>query len=304
MKHKPIEVTPHLFQLGTPSFPVYLSMGDEAMIIEGGTGPTFDIIVSQIKQLGIDPLKIRAIALTHTHTDHVGAVPRFRKIWPHLQVVAGTVADNFLKKDRFVGDFLPADKMISDLLLESGDIQQAPPVLDEYPFQADAVIAEDNTIDLGDGIHWHVLDTPGHAPCQISLFEEKEGSLAIGDSTGYYDPDRDVFWPNYFQSLVMYCDSIRKLAGLSANRILLSHNGVIEGDSRFYLQKAMEATKAYHRDIVRRLDNSDDPKQICTDTADWIVSIGALATYDILLFLSKLLLKNSDRERDNALFHL
>jgi len=46
--HKPIEVTSHLFQLGTPAFPAYLSMGEEGMIIEGGTGPTFLIMVNQI----------------------------------------------------------------------------------------------------------------------------------------------------------------------------------------------------------------------------------------------------------------
>ena len=304
MKYKPIEVTPHLFQLGTPSFPVYLSMGDEGMIIEGGTGATFDIIVSQLDYLGISPESIRAIALTHTHADHVGAVPRFRKIWPHIEVVAGTVAGKFLQKERFTGDFLPADKMISDLLLEKGDIKEAPRQLDEYAFQPDKILEEDETIDLGQGIRWCILNTPGHSPCQISLLETKEGSLAIGDSTGYYDPDRDVFWPNYFQSLGLYCDSIRKLSGLSAQRILISHNGVINGDPHAYLNKAIKATEAYHLDILRRLDKGDDPKQICKDTADWIVSIGALATYDILTFLSKLLLKNSEKERDSVHFSI
>jgi|GEM_PF-2838103 len=34
----PIEITPDFYQLGTPFFPVYLRMGEEVMIIEGGTG--------------------------------------------------------------------------------------------------------------------------------------------------------------------------------------------------------------------------------------------------------------------------
>jgi hypothetical protein len=37
--HKPIVITPNFYQLGTPSFPAYLSMGEVGMIIEGGTGP-------------------------------------------------------------------------------------------------------------------------------------------------------------------------------------------------------------------------------------------------------------------------
>ncbi len=55
IKHKPIAITPNFFQLGTPAFPAFLSLGEAAMIIEGGTGPTFQIITSQIDALGIDP---------------------------------------------------------------------------------------------------------------------------------------------------------------------------------------------------------------------------------------------------------
>ena len=59
--HKPLAITPHLYQLGTPSFPAYLSMGDVGMIIEGGTGPTFSILINQMKALGIDPKRISSI---------------------------------------------------------------------------------------------------------------------------------------------------------------------------------------------------------------------------------------------------
>lgn len=304
MQHKPLEVTPHLFQLGTKSFPVYLSMADEGMIIEGGTGPTFEIISAQIEYLGIDPKKIRNIVLTHTHSDHVGAVPRLRQLWPHMKIVAGPVAERFLKKENFIKDFLPGDKMIGDLLKEKGHIQEIPYEMEDYNFLADSVIEEGNVIDLGDGIKWEILYSPGHSPCHISLYEEKEGSLAMGDSTGYYDSELDVFWPNYFQSLEEYCNSIKKMMGITANRALLSHNGVIEGGTRTYLEKALKATQAYHQEILGRLDAGDDPKQICADKADWIVHIGALATYNILTFLCKIMLKNSEKDRDKNLFDI
>ena len=59
-KHKPIAITPNFYQLGTPAFPAFLSVGEVGMIIEGGTGPTFPIITSQIDSLGIDPGRIGA----------------------------------------------------------------------------------------------------------------------------------------------------------------------------------------------------------------------------------------------------
>jgi len=304
MKHEPMEVTPHLFQLGTKSFPVYLSMGEEGMIIEGGTGPTYDIIVSQIDSLGIDPMKIKYIALTHTHGDHVGALPHFKKYFPHIKVLACSTADKILKNERFLKDFLPTDKMIGEILKEKGDILELPPVIEEYGFGADSVIAEGEKVDLGDGIVWKIYQTPGHSPCHISLLEEKERSLSIGDITGYFDPERDIFWPNYFYSLEKYTESIKKMFSVPADRLLLSHNGVIETDSKKHLTKALKATEKYHNEMLDRTDRGESAEDICKDKADWIVSIGALASYDILLFLCNLMIKNSLKDRDKELFTL
>jgi 2-aminobenzoylacetyl-CoA thioesterase len=302
LKHKPIQLTPHLTQLGTNSFPVYLSMGEEGMMIEGGTGPTFEIIVSQIKSLGIDPMKIKYIALTHTHGDHVGAVPRLRKLWPHIKVLGGVTADKFLKKDRFVKEFLPTDKMIGKILLEKGDIERLPDELDEYRFEADAVVEEGGVIDLGDGIRWTAYNTPGHSPCHISFFEEKEGTVSIGDITGYHDPVKDIFWPNYFFSLESYCSSIKKMLSLNAKRAILSHNGMIDGNVKEYFQKALKATETYHLEILDKIDKGEDDDKISSEKADWIISIGALATYNVLIFLCKMLINNSRNERGKNLF--
>lgn len=303
-KNQPIQLTPHLFQLGTHSFPVYLSMGEEGMIIEGGTGPTFDIIVSQIKDLGIDPLQIKYIALTHTHGDHVGAVPRLRKIWPHIKVLAGATADRFLKKERFVKEFLPSDKMIGDILMEKGDIEKLPDPLEEYRFEADSVVDESTVIDLGNGIKWSVFETPGHSPCHISFFENKEGIITIGDMTGYYDPEKDIFWPNYFFSLESYCNSIRKVFALPSKRAILSHNGELNCNIKEYFEKALKATEIYHNEILDKLEKGETVESMCKEKADWICSIGALATYDALIFLCKLLISASQRDKDKGLFTL
>lgn len=302
--HQPIAVTPHLFQLGVPSFPVYLSMGAEGMIIEGGTGPTADIIVKQIDVLGIDPSKIKSLCLTHTHLDHVGAVPRLRRLWPHLKVLAGSVGAGLLQKDTFVQEFVGGDRMIGEILMERGAIAAQPSPLDEYNFKVDAIIEEGERIDLGAGIVWHVFHTPGHSPCHISLVEEKEQTMVIGDMTGYFDPTLDVFWPNYFASLEDYCNSIKKMTSVKAVRGTLSHNGVIEGDMGKHLDKALKATEIYHHELLRRLDQGDDKEHICTDKADWVCSLGALASYKVIYFLCKLMLKNSVSERGKDLFRL
>jgi len=262
-RYSHISITPNFYQLGTPSFPAYLSLGDDGMIIEGGTGATFAIIINQLKELGIEPERIKYLFLTHTHADHIGAIPRLRRIWPHLKVVASPVGEKLLTR------------------------------LDSYTFGVDMVVKEGDRLDLGSGVSWTVYDTPGHSPCHISLHNEREGTLVIGDATGLYVPGKDSFWPNYFSSLEAYCDSIRKLASLPAQRGALCHYGVIEGGVKRYFQKALSATESYHREMMVRLDRGEDPEEIALEKARWVNTLTDIQTFEVMLSLSRVLIKRS-----------
>jgi glyoxylase-like metal-dependent hydrolase (beta-lactamase superfamily II) len=222
-----------------------------------------------------------------------------------LQVLTGPVGAALLQKDTFVQEFLPQDRMIGDILIERGDILTHPSPLNAYAFHADGVLEEGEKIDLGAGIIWHVFHTPGHSACHISLVEEHEHTMAIGDMTGYFDPGMDVFWPNYFASLEDYCASIKKMTSVYASRGLLSHNGVIEGDMRIHMGKALQATETYHLGLLRKLDHGEERERICTDTTDWVCnSLGALASNKVIQFLCKVMLKNSTAARGKDLFRL
>ena len=76
--------------------------------------------------------------------------------------------------------------------------------------------------------------------------------LIISDATGYYLPDCDYCWPNYFTDYGAYVRSIERLAGLDAEVLGLSHNGVIRGADAVaaYLQNALAVTRNYHAGIV------------------------------------------------------
>lgn len=296
-RYRHISISPDFYQLGTPSFPAYLSLGDDGMIIEGGTGATFAIIINQLKELGIEPERIKYLILTHTHTDHIGAIPRLRRIWPHLKVIASLVGEKLLTrlvtKEAALKEFITTDCDIAEIMLSKGDIDAVPPKLDNYTFGVDMVVKEGDRLDLGSGVSWTVYDTPGHSPCHISLHNEKEGILVIGDATGFYVPQKDIFWPNYFSSLEAYCDSIRKLASLPAQRGALCHNCVIEGGVKRYFQKALRATESYHLEMMARLDRGEAPEEIALEKARWVVTFTALIPFEGIRALTTLLIRRS-----------
>ena len=304
IKHDPIRVTPTFFQLGTPAFPAYLSMGEIGMIIEGGTGPTFQIIVDQIQRMGIDPEKIRNIFLTHTHADHIGGIPHFKRVWPHIKLLASPIAATILKKRELINEFILCDIGIAQLMKAKEEIAELPPVLEKYSFEVDSTVKEGDKIDLGSGIVWEIYETPGHSPCHLSLFEEAEGTLVVGDATGFYVPEKDAFWPNYFVSLEDYCDSIRKIASLPANRAVLSHNCVIEGDVSMHLKKAMKATEAYHKEIIERLGKGEDPESIAMDKARFVDSLTDIQPFKVMYDLSRVMINRSQKNEREDCFGL
>jgi glyoxylase-like metal-dependent hydrolase (beta-lactamase superfamily II) len=291
--HKPVQVSSHLFQLGTPAFPAYLSMGEEGMIIEGGTGPTFLIMVDQIKSLGIDSERIKYIVLTHTHPDHIGAVPHFQRAWPHIKLLTSSIGAKILSKTELFKQFQLVDLGIAQLMKAKAEIHALPAPIKDYTFKVDSVVKEGDRIDLGAGIAWGVYETPGHSPCHIALFEEKEKTLALGDTTGFYVPEKDVFWPNYFESLDKYCCSIRKLASLPAQRGILSHNGVVEADVRHHLEKAMKSTKTYHYELIERLNQGEPPEKIAMEKARFVDSLTDIQPFKIMYDLCEVMIKNS-----------
>jgi glyoxylase-like metal-dependent hydrolase (beta-lactamase superfamily II) len=305
-KHEMAIITPNFFRLGTNNYPAYLSLGNDGMIIEGGVGATFPIIKAQIEELSIDPQRIKYIALSHTHPDHIGAVPHLKKIWPHLKIIGGAAAEKALKREGMVEEFLQMDKTITENLLVKGEIDWWPPE-DEVPeFNLDRVVTDGEQIDLGAGIVWTVLETPGHSPCHLSFHNEAEEILVIGDATGVFEPTKNLYWPNYFQSLEEYCRSIRRLAALPARIGTVSHGGVIERENvSNYLHKVLKATEAYHSGLMRKLDEGEDYKELALETAKWIYTFTNLQPFAMIHAMTKVTIKRSQAAADlEGLFDL
>ena len=297
-------ITPHFHRLGTPAFPAFLSMGKVGMIIEGGTGPTFGMIVRQIKGLEIDMKRIEYILLTHTHADHIGALPHLKHRWPHLKVVASAPGAKILNTRELYNEFLLVDLGIAQLMRAKSEIDEIPPTPEDYQFEVDLLVKGGDTIDLGNGIMWEIIDTPGHSPCHISAFETSEKTLMVGDATGFYVPEKDLFWPNYFLSLKGYLESIRKLAALPAERAVLSHNAVVEGNVRHYFEKAVAATQKYHENILEQLNRGNSAESIALEGAQFVSTLTDIQPFKVMYDLCKLMINRSRKNGDQLSFNL
>jgi glyoxylase-like metal-dependent hydrolase (beta-lactamase superfamily II) len=250
----PVEIADGVWMLGTRQYPAYFFKSEQTgTLIEGGISATGTLVPRQIESLGSPAEDVTQLIITHAHPDHVMAVPQIRRAFPAIAVLASPLAAQTLANEKAVSFFRQMDEALIDGLSKMGLIAAD----NEKITSGDLTITVDRTVDEGDtirtdGISLTVLATPGHSDCSLSFHDPETGLLIISDATGYYMPQHDDWWPNYFGNYADYLSSMRRLAELGASVLGLSHNAVIQGadDVNSYFRRAIATTEQYHQRIV------------------------------------------------------
>ncbi len=293
----PVAITDKLWMLGTRQYPVYLwKTEQEATLVEGGTSAVGPVLVRQLQKLEIDPDAVKQLIITHAHPDHVMAVPLYREMFPNVVVYASTIAAKTLAVDKAVGFFCKMDDALTAGLTDAGLIdaghERAP--MAELKIAVERPVGEGDEIPLG-GTRFKVLATPGHSDCSLSFHEPADGVLIISDATGYYMPEHDDWWPNYFSGYAAYVESMRRLVELNANVLCLSHNAVIQGADEVadYLRRAIANTEAYHQRIVTETQAGKAVRELAGELGNEVHGRTPLMPVDFFQKNCALLVKNS-----------
>ncbi len=250
----PKEIVDGLTMLGTDEYPIYLFVsGDRAAVFEGGTGAMGPLLKEQFASLELDPATVKQAIITHAHPDHVMAVPMFRELFPGVSVAASEIGAKTLDFEKAVSFFCQVDQALTGAMLQAGKIteEHKPEPLAEMKIAVDRTLTEGDKIEVADVV-FDVLETPGHSDCSLSFHQPQRSILIISDASGYYMPEHNDWWPNYFSNYGAYVESIKRLAALDAETLCLSHNGVIRGkdDVAEYFQGTLASTEAYHGRII------------------------------------------------------
>ncbi|MCY3023654.1 MAG: MBL fold metallo-hydrolase [Planctomycetota bacterium] len=266
IKDPPVAITENLLMLGTAAYPLYLFKGrTEGLLFEGGISAMGPLLGQQLQRLGIASSFIKQVVVTHGHPDHVMAVPLLRQMFPGIKVLASEAAAKTLATEKALAFFQQIDQALCDNLAKDGQItaeHRRPPSADKQ-IAVDRLLKEGDAIAV-DGVSFQVLETRGHSDCSLSFFEPGGRILVISDATGYYLPAHGFWWPNYFTGYATYLDSMRRLAGMGAEVLCLSHNAALRGadEIRAYFRDAIAATEAYHRRIISEAKAGKPVRQI------------------------------------------
>ena len=198
---------------------IYLIIDEVIALIDAGTGMNFEAVKRNMGKFGIKPNDIRLLINTHCHFDHAGGDSDF------VRAAGCEVAIHELEADLLRG----GEKIITLAESISGGRKLE-------PIEVARKLRDGDTMDLGE-LRLQVLHTPGHTSGSISLFEPKQRLLFTGD-TIFSDGIGRVDLPTG-DAKALHA-SIKRLAGLKAQKMYPGHGPAVEKNAHERILKAAE----------------------------------------------------------------
>lgn len=234
-----------LFAIGAPELPAFLLMGKTPALFDAGMTFMGPLYLKDLKTLLEDENRLRYIFLTHAHFDHSGACPYLKRHIPGLQVGAHPLAAETFRKPNAVA-------LIRSLSKDYEDKHASKTGNEDISFdtlQVDIRLEDGMDFDLGGGLGFKVVATPGHTRDSISFFIPKLKALITGEAIGVYDKNMTIH-PEYLASYQDYLASLEKLACLDLDILIMGHYFTLTGeDAKGYIAKSIERTKIFRTRI-------------------------------------------------------
>ncbi|MFC1928341.1 MBL fold metallo-hydrolase [Chloroflexota bacterium] len=164
---------------------IYVLEAEKIALVDVGPSVSVENLVSGLGELGINPADISYIFVTHVHIDHAGGVGKAIEQMPNARVIVHKKGrPHLIDPTRLWED---SKRALGQYALEYQSIG---------PVSQDRIIIADGGMlfNLG-GTEIEVLDTPGHAPHNLSFLDKGEGRLFVGDTAGIYIEEIDLVRP-------------------------------------------------------------------------------------------------------------
>jgi len=234
------KVCERILFLGREESGVYLLEGNQvSMIVSGGMSYIVSDILQQFKEFNIDENRIRKLLILHSHFDHMGIVPFFKRRHPDLEVYASERGLEILQMDKAtltVNEFgrNVARRMGNEDVYSIYDLDWRNDV-------SGHTVREGDRIDLG-GLEVSILEIPGHSSCCIAAYVPELKALFPTDGGGI--PFDNTIISSGNSNYTKYQQSLERLKDLEVDYYCADHYGYITGnEAREFISKSIRMAK-------------------------------------------------------------
>lgn len=217
-------------------------------LINSGSRSGATTVYENLKIFGAWPLQ--KLILTHSHWDHTQGVIYLRE----------KVEEEGLAPI----EIFASEKAIPNLQDQSYNICfEDEPYYSEY-LNIDGVspLKDKEKLILDDTITLEIIETPGHMPDHISVYDEKNKCAFVGDAPGmrwftdfFVCNSNSVYWEEKD-----YLESIEKMRSLDLDYLCIAHFGIFtESDIERFLDKSIEMYRTWMEFFDQNSEKLDDP---------------------------------------------
>jgi len=263
---KPGKVRERIWFLGREESGVYLLEGNNgSMIVSGGMSYIVSDILRQFKEFGLDENRIKRLLILHSHFDHVGIVPFFKRRHPEIEVYASERGWEILQMDKAVLTINEFGRNVARRM-EKGDIYSAYD-LEWRKDVSGKTVREGDRIDLG-GLEVSILEIPGHSSCCIAAYVPEFKALFPTDGGGI--PFDGTIVSSGNSNYTKYQQSLERLKDLEVDYYCADHYGYVTGaEAREFISMSIGMAKenrARMEEVYRSVREIDAAAQKLTSS--------------------------------------
>ncbi len=236
----PGKVQEGIWFLGREETGVYLLEGrDGSMMVSGGMSYIVPDLLEQFNAFGIDESRIKKMLILHSHFDHVGIIPFFKRRHPEIEVYASERAWEILRMEKAtvtINEFSRsvAKRMKREALYSEYDLEWRHDV-------SGKTVRDGDRIDLGD-TEVTILEIPGHSSCCIAAYLSELKALFPTDGGGI--PFEDTIVTSGNSNFTLYQKSLERLKDLQVETYCADHYGYVIGEeARTFIPMTIDMAK-------------------------------------------------------------
>lgn len=206
-----------------------------------------DNLIRQLVKLGRKTLDM--VILSHSHYDHIGALPYVRKAFPRVTVCGSRHCAEILTK--------PSAHVLMKQLGENARDLYIPGSTRQIPVEGlwvDRILEDGDTISLGS--EWiTAYETKGHTDCSMTYLLQPHSLMFTSESTGIIEGGEQIHTPvlKDFDQALASADKCRKLQPL---HLCLPHFGLVPEEKTEWFWDAFgeecDSKFAFVRDMMAR----------------------------------------------------
>jgi len=253
---------------GTPWTSPYLVVGQQrSAIVEPGEGEQTPELLEGIKKIGVNLDRIDYLIPSHIHLHHISGVPvLLQEILQAKVVVHQRAVPHLMEPSRLNASTL-------EVWGQDRGCSQLTPIPEDRIWG----VVGGEVIDLG-GRELEIIDTRGHAPHHIAIFDRPTRVAITGDAAGdWHAPGRERVEPDIRPPLFdveRAVDSVRRLRALQPSMLIVFGRGGVNHSPDKALQWLEEDIRAVEHICREGMKQKLSSAEIASSVREYYHSIG------------------------------